>query len=71
MSPIARRCDACAGLPPVTIEMHVCDQCSLNLVQAGRRLDRLAQARALLGLLNENGLTPYREKIRAWLAGSD
>lgn len=66
-----RRCDGCAGLPAATIEMHVCESCSFTLVQSGRRQDRLAQARVLLEILNQNGLTPYRDKIRDWLKGSD
>lgn len=66
-----KRCDGCAGLPAATIEMHVCGRCAYGAVQFERLNRRLADARALLTLLSENGLTPYREKIRPWLAGSD
>lgn len=64
-------CDTCGAEPPGTFDMHICDACSFALVQSGRRQERLAHARVLFEILNQNGLTPYRDKIRAWLAGSD
>lgn len=43
----------------------------LPLSTAATRRSRLDAARVLLTELGENGLTPYREKIRAWLADED
>jgi hypothetical protein len=55
-----RVCDRCAA--------GYCAGCEICKFLHGVRLD---SARALLTELNDNALTPYREKIRAWLAQSD